>query len=857
MSSITPKLTTSSSTSSAQQISTSSSSKSTQSKETSTASAALKSFAESQEKYKYNSVERLAFSCDNPAPLNDGTQRAILYEPRSFDTEQGLVNPGIYALSLARAPNIQGLEIRFLKDADALLLQPLVQLFKEHYPKNLSEVSLFIPGTVFKEQLQKEVSLLSSDIMFALASPQLTFASLNEGYPKSSRLTSESLTTFFTRSPNLRQLSLHFECEGIELTVPFQLCQNLEELTLKNCRGISQQSFENLKKCKKLHTLKIKDGDWEKSRKFLMGQHGLDLRILELQNDLIHSDYQLYATTRRLSNLEVLRLDNTSSFANRITDAGLSLLADNCPKLISFILGCFEKITEDGFVAFIKKARNLQKLKTSMAYQLSEKALVGLTASRLKVLSLVHWWSLTENGLRALAANCPNLEFLEIHCCDRCPPEAVVAFVKSAQKLRAVDIALSEQLRVKIPVLTTAFPHINWHPKFQFDDDIPLDISEVSSKSTSAVLEAGTKVSSSAKEMAAETTQKSHQANMKSTSAISEAYAKTSKHSSLSQELLDQFLYEATAQEYIEDVIAFLKMGANLHIENETASPLDMAAFKGNVALVKCFHQHGANLKRLEKMLGALSQPKHLEVLVYLIENGCNPNAVNDAFMTPLEVMAARKVTWIHGKFNNTERYRSVSLECAKALVSHGADTSNHAELVRLAKKNDNRVLLEYFTKVLKPKVNKPLAQQAASKENVAEGSKKATEEELSRSICARIYALVPVLREAVSSYITGEFAPFSLLKLVHDKPPPPRRGIYYFIGESDDHIAQVSFRECDEESTCLEELQKEGRSQVIEKAKSYDPISQIIICTPRKKFFLIKDVLEFRKGKSKVEIIS
>lgn len=825
--------------------------------------------------YKYNFVNEGGFSWEEPTPLNEETEEITLKAPSSdlyWDRSSSTINPLIFASSLQKTPNIKNLIIVQLEGAEALLLRPTVDLFKEHYPKNLTSVSVNTPYIELgNDHLKAEIDQLYSNLMSNLANPQLTSLTIDDKTIGSSSLNSEVFSKFFANSPNLRAIRIRLKNKIKKLTIPFNLCPNLERITISKCQGITKETFQSLRNCKKLHTLIFEDA-WEtkKLMKFLIDPHGLDLRVLDLgSTTLLSTDYELFMITKQLPNLEVFRQTHFVAHQNQITDEGLALLGSNCPKLTSFSF-CFRRITDTGFTGFVQRVNNLQKLRTSQAYHLGENSLVELAKNcpQLKSLELVHWKEVTESGLLALAKNCPQLEHIEISCCKNVSLEGVEKFIQNAPRLKTIKVWLPDSSKDEdIKLLTKRYPHLNWHPSYKHEDSIPLD----PPKST----------------------------NIEVTS-------------SFSKKLLDKFLLESTRHARLEDIIRFVELGANPNMTGTVEAtpftpsydenPLAIAARKGNLEIVRCLHKLGANFQAVEKIMGSLSQPKHLEALQYLLKSGCNPNVQGEYEMTPLQAMAAKKITGIKYVFGN--EFSNISLECVKALVSHGADTSvlyqGRYSLADLAKRSDNKAVFEYFTQELRlqeNQVSRPvrelgeeeLIQEAlnslSNSQSILSGIGTSTPSigdsmgrflQVTMAMLSRDLGLQPIpttdrlppnLKNPVEDVISKPISEVieKLLPNIKEKilgfaftpELPPKRGIYYLEGKANDSVTGACYKRCmNILDDCVQELKQDGMNSVIQHTRIYDPMTQIIICTPSKEFFLIKNIDGFIRGKSTAERI-
>ena len=834
----------------------------------------------SSKTYKYNLVNENEYSWKRTEPLTEKTQELTLKLPCTdlyWDPKADTINPRIFADSLAKTPNITVLKLTELRGAEALLLRAIATVFKHAYPKNLTQLIVHTPDYrkgMGASRSREEVHQLYNALMTDFGNPQLLTATINDDTISDSPLSTELLGVFFKKSPNLQSLCFRLKDENKDLTIPFQLCPNLEQLTLAQGRGLSQATFDSLKGCKKLNTL-VCDELWEtrKLLAFLMTTHGLDLKVLDLdRSTMLSTDYELFMMSKQLPNLEVFSQTHFYTHQNKLTDEGLALFARNCPKLTTLRF-CFENTSEEGFAAFVQRTPNLQKLETNQAYHLGENALIALAKScpRLKTLKLVHWKELTEKGLCALAENCPDLEFLNISCCKNVSLKGIEEFVKRAPNLKAIHVWLpGEDKNEGIKKLEQAYAHLDWSEStsYHYSEKVPCGPATETSAAS-----AGTTFSPS---------------------------------------LLNQFLLEASRHGRLDDVLHFLELGANPKMTGRMEkglipaydeNPLSLAARLGHLEVVQALHKGGADLKAVEGMLGGLSQPEHLEILRYLLKAGCNPNVKGEYGVTPLQAMAAKKITGTRYLFGNT--FGSVSLDCVKALVEHGADTSVRYEgqsLVDIARENGNKPVLEYFLSDLKladSSATKPVSARSEAElvlqaltalnqtqPSLSRGSSSSASSSLSSAMDAYLEATMTLLARdmgfqripAVDRLVATEKNPAEkvlpkpifdmvtgllpqmkqkILGFVFTPELAPKRGIYYLEGEADDKLSGACYRRCmNMGDDCMKELASAKKQVVIQRTRSYDPMTQVLIATPSKRFFLVENIDGFLSGKSRVKEI-
>lgn len=625
--------------------------------------------------YEYNFVSTNKNSWDAVEPPTPSTQELTLKIP-GIHFGKGLsskINPLIFRNSLELAPNISTLKIAQLKASEAALLRHVFELFKTHYPKNLTQVVLHTPFIdLFEANLKEELPQLYNDLVASLGHSQLTSLELDDRFIGTSPMTKEALSSLFTRSPSLKKVTFRSEYEFKDLSIPFHLLQRLEQVKIEKGHGLSRETFQSLKECTRLNSI-IFENAWgtDKIRELLLQQHGLNLQRLEFKNTAVMStDYDLFRISRQLPNLEVFGQNHFYTYQNQITDVGLRLLPMNCPRLTKFSF-CFENITDEGFVEFVSKAPNLMILNTSQAYKLGEKSLIaiGEHCSELTTLELVHWKEITTKGLIAIAKGCSKLEQLYIHCCENVSIEGLERFIDGASQIKTIGI-FSSGNTVEIDKLKLKHPQIKWHSHYGNSESPP---------------SLPTRVTPSA-------------------------------NITIPPVLLDRFLLEAVRHNIQEDIVWFISLGANPNMIREVdtkmlrpgykETPLSVAALKGDLDTVKLLLKHGATKSSVEEILGGLSQKEHLPVLHHLLSIGCNPNKIGEYDSTPLQVMAAKKITGFRYLAGNG--YSTVCVDCIKLLVAHGADTSvlhnEKLSLVDIARRCDNKIALDYFENELKLK---------------------------------------------------------------------------------------------------------------------------------------------------------
>lgn len=366
---------------------------------------------------------------------------------------------------LKDAPDMKKLKIKKFEDK-TFLPNSVIRFFKTKYPGKLTHITIHTPDS-------KDNTHHYSKLMNVLSSAQLRCLKIDDDVLGDSPLSSEVLTQFMVHSPNLKEIAIHLKSRfSKEMTIPFNLCPHLEKVSLSLCPEMTEETFEELLKCEKLHTLTILNG-WDKRgelRRRLVQPNQLSLKhLVSRMSPLFTTDYELHAITKQQPQLEVI---GQNFSINEITDLGLNLLGYNCPNLTSFSFN-FRNITEGGFIEFVKKVPNLQKLTIyeGTHFDMGTFQKLGKHCPNLKSIELMDEEDWCETKLAAIALYIKNLKFIKIN--GKVKLNTIKTCVKEAKKLKAFKLNFDEVYYKK--EVEEEFPHLNWNPDPGYSKSIQLD----------------------------------------------------------------------------------------------------------------------------------------------------------------------------------------------------------------------------------------------------------------------------------------------------------------------------------------------------------------------------------------------
>lgn len=342
---------------------------------------------------------------------------------------------------LKRFPNIKRLSyVGEFTEHHGDIFRPLILFLQQQYPKNLIE---------WKSSLctHPKASLLSKDFLDALNHTQTLSLEVSKHY-NVSVITDLMINSILEKSKNLTSFTFSSFQFSTDADIEFHLskCPNLEKVKLCSVPQISNKTIQQLGLCRNLKELSIDDTckGARELEQFLCTDHGLKLKVLNLQNTLcLLEDHALNLATKHLPDLEFFSRKFLYAHQSGISNRGLLQLTNNCKKLNTLVFN-FKNITDEGISHFAQNTPRLRKLSICEMHKITQAGLQSLTyyCINLEALELVHFSDLTLAALSSLATNCKHLRFLSLsNCCFKETTEQdLKKFIDHCKALQYIEI---------------------------------------------------------------------------------------------------------------------------------------------------------------------------------------------------------------------------------------------------------------------------------------------------------------------------------------------------------------------------------------------------------------------------------
>ncbi len=751
----------------------------------------------------------------SPQKLDENAKKIYLVSERCIEFHD----------AIKMTPNLKTIIIPKCKDSN---FDKIIELFENYYPQSVTQVKISYPEKISN----------FTRLMKAIASPQLESLTIyeaeSEGFERS------EMKGFFRACPNLKTFRLHGRRYTGIFDIPLHHCKKLERVKLRYLvKGVTQNTFESLKQCQSLQrTTFISYDRYKQLMRFLVNPHGLNLTALHLSQytpQPLKTNYELFKLSSQLPNLEEFvypALFQNSDF----TDETLSLLSYYCPRLTKLVFP-FRNISDQGFEKFIKNLKEIQYLDINDGNHLATKALraLGKYCPQLKKLSLLKFKDISCGGLKAIADGCTKLEQLKIWVFDRNPFstdgfEYLLNHSKSLKVVEFCDLASMNKYNIK----KDKFPLIKWGCLSSFEKQLVLEKPK-------------------------------------------EKAIRNRPLPALSKDLLNEYLREAARYNNLPDIQKFIRLGADLNTPSfyntggygYIETPLTIAAASGNLEALIFLQSSGANINQVAPILGDLTQPEHLPILKYLLEEGLDPNAENEIGFTPLQVMA--KKAFQHTRYLDNYKFHKIHTPNVQILIDFGADveirTPQGVNLLDFAIDSNNTNLVEFLRKKINLKEEFPIPD--LEKFTRAELKKLEKEYEgygLERKACkfgstvvSRHFGLskehpddlISKKENPVSKVLPKEVFPI-VEKIISKKRKRDNlttiadlkmsKGVYCLKSTSVVYKSDESF---------LKKLKDRGKDSVIALIEEMEPYYTIIIRTTDNIFYRIDNIDGFEIGKS------
>ncbi|XP_043921731.1 F-box/LRR-repeat protein 4 [Protopterus annectens] len=215
-----------------------------------------------------------------------------------------------------------------------------------------------------------------------------------------------------------------------------QMCPNLQELNLSSCIRLQSSAFNHISKISGLRRLVLYRTKIEQTALLSTLNFCSQLQHLSLGSCFKIEDYDMVASMigakcRDLRSLDLWRCN--------ISDNGIASLVSGCTLLEELDLGwCSALQSSTG--CFVNLARKLPWLRK-----------IYLTANR----------SVCDTDIEELAANCPNLQHLDILGTRLVSPASLRKLLQSCVELSLLDISFCSQIDTKVvQEFNAEFPHV-------------------------------------------------------------------------------------------------------------------------------------------------------------------------------------------------------------------------------------------------------------------------------------------------------------------------------------------------------------------------------------------------------------
>ncbi|XP_072264777.1 F-box/LRR-repeat protein 4 [Pyxicephalus adspersus] len=234
----------------------------------------------------------------------------------------------------------------------------------------------------------------------------------------------------------------HFLNEAC-LEVIAEMCPNLQELNLSSCDKLPPQAFSHISKLCGLKRLVLYRTKIEQTTLLSILNFCPEIQHLNLGSCVLIEDYDLIASVigakcKKLRSLDLWRCKN-------ITEKGLRELAAGCPLLEELDLGWCPTL-HSGTGCFTNLARKLTGLRK-----------LFLTANR----------SVCDSDIEELAANCQNLQYLDILGTRMVSAAALRKLLECCKELKLLDVSFCSQIDSRVvQEFTSRYPNVSIKKSF-------------------------------------------------------------------------------------------------------------------------------------------------------------------------------------------------------------------------------------------------------------------------------------------------------------------------------------------------------------------------------------------------------
>eukprot|EP00899_Mesostigma_viride_P011755 jgi/Mesvir1/20580/Mv14821-RA.1 len=245
--------------------------------------------------------------------------------------------------------------------------------------------------------------------------PCLAFDEVYEGFgiPLGEALSKEDISALVVGCPGLRRLNLsRTGLSDASVRTIAEHCPRLEHLDVSDCEGVSDAGIRAVAVgCRDLRhlavagCLRIKDAAIR-----LVAQQCPRLQALVITRTVV-GDVGLLAVGASCHELSRLEMERCA----RVRGPGLTAVAEGCPRLEHLDIS-FASVSRNSLMAVSQRCARLRTLRADSVRiaQVTLMKMVEEMGSRLRVLSLVDNWDITDKAVVLLARKCPGLKSLVV-----------------------------------------------------------------------------------------------------------------------------------------------------------------------------------------------------------------------------------------------------------------------------------------------------------------------------------------------------------------------------------------------------------------------------------------------------------
>lgn len=363
--------------------------------------------------------------------------------------------------------------LRIYKNVRAITLTGLSHQFNQtlatNYPTILTEIKLICVTSI--QKLLDFAKVIDRSSLRSLGIVMKIIEKIDENDAK------QFIQVFqiFGQCTNLTTLKLKTD-NSIE--IPFELCKKLNEISLHQ-PSISKATVDSVSKCKHLTNLTIDSKKADACKKLLLEDLGLRFKRLDLQSaySMGLSDSDFENSLDHLKDLESLSLPNELFRVDIFpgSDRSLRLIAQTCKKLEFFSFD-FTKITNIGLEALAKNASQLRYLRAEEIQGVTSEGFLTFARNCTQLRALeMKGSTIDENGLMAIAANCPNLGFIDLMKGNHPKFEGFDRFLQACSNLKYCTPSYDSISNKNVQALEKKYSKIDFEGRTPFDEYVQMD----------------------------------------------------------------------------------------------------------------------------------------------------------------------------------------------------------------------------------------------------------------------------------------------------------------------------------------------------------------------------------------------